>query len=232
VLRKEGDPVALAREARGARIAGPPLAPRVITTGRGVIDYAWVAGQPRPLEDLATGPARALGRMLARVHARRATSSGGLPGWPSRARDLRAYVRGRMRDALGRTATRAERDLVHHVARRLLMTCPADGAFAFLHGDLVTGNILWPASAPVLVDWEFWRMGDPAEDLAYVVAMNDMSAASAAAVHAGYGATGDLIARARAWEPMVLADAALWLRAHGEPGWARRLLARADAAAA
>ena len=109
---------------------------------------------------------------------------------------------------------------------------PADGAFAFLHGDLVTGNILWPASAPVLVDWEFWRMGDPAEDLAYVVAMNDMAAASAAAVHAGYGAPAGLIARARAWEPMVLADAALWLRAHGEPGWARRLLARADAAAA
>ena len=76
MLRKEGDPVALAREARGARIAGPPLAPRVITTGRGVIDYAWVAGQPRPLEDLATGPARALGRMLTRVHARRARARG------------------------------------------------------------------------------------------------------------------------------------------------------------
>ena len=232
MLRKEGDPVALAREARGARIAGPSLAPRVITTGQGVLEYEWVAGQPRPLHHLDDGSARALGRVLARVHARRTTASGGLPGWPSRARDLRAYARGRMRDALARTATPTERDLVHRAARRLVITCPATKTFAFLHGDLVTGNILWPASAPVLVDWEFWRMGDPAEDLAYVVAMNDMAAATAAAVHAGYGATGGLIARARAWEPMVLADAALWLRAHGEPGWARRLLARADAAAA
>jgi len=232
VLRKEGDPVALAREARGARIAGPPLAPRVITARRGVIDYAWVAGQPRPLGHLAAEAAHALGRLLAHVHARRTTASGGLPGWPSRARDLRAYARGRMRDALARTATRAERDLVNHVARRLLMTCPADGAFSFLHGDLVAGNILWPGPSPVLVDWEFWRMGDPAEDLAYAVAMNDMAAAAAVAVHAGYGSPAGLIARARAWEPMVLADAALWIRAHGEAGWARRLLARAEAAAA
>ena len=31
---------------------------------------------------------------------------------------------------------------------------------------------MWGPEGPALVDWEFWRMGDPAEDLAYLAEVN------------------------------------------------------------
>ena len=89
--------------------------------------------------------------------------------------------------------------------------------------------MVWPADGgdPVLVDWEFWRMGDPAEDLAYLVALNHLPATVADEVCRGYGADESLMARVDLWMPLVLADAGLWLRAHGDPGGGDALLDRA-----
>ena len=171
--------------------------------------------------------------MLAAVHARRATASGGLPGWRARATSLVGYARGRGRDAAARATTAGERALVDRAAacaREAAQQAPGGPRpFALLHGDLVGANVVWPADGgePVLVDWEFWRMGDPAEDLAYLVALNRLPATVADGVHRGYGADAPLAAREHLWRPLVLADAGLWLRAHGDPAGAAALLDRA-----
>ncbi len=227
LVRKVGDPVVLRREARGGRIAGHHLAPRVASSHAGALETHWIDGPLRALTDLVPEDARSLGRLLRRVHAQRATATGGLPGWAGRARTLRAYARGRARDALARADGAPERALVERATDAAIAACPPDGAFAFLHGDLVASNILWPAAGPVLVDWEFWRMGDPAEDLAYLEALNDLPGAITDEVRRGYGATRALATRIDAWHALVLVDAALWHGAHGDPRARHMLMRRA-----
>lgn len=230
---KQGDAAALRREARGARLAGPPLAPRVVECRQGALTSQWIPGRPRRLHRLDPDRAISLGRRLAQVHGRRATTSAGLPAWPGRVTSRVAYARARARDAMARARSGAERRLItdatHAAEAGAGVDTDAHPTFALLHGDLVEDNIVWPAdgSEPVLVDWEFWRMGDPAEDLAYLIAINDLPPEVAGRVFMGYGADWPMMARVDLWIPLVLADAGLWLRAHGDPGGGDALLDRA-----
>ena len=207
----------------------------VVRTAPGVLMTTQVPGAPRSLRRLGAGRAIALGRVLAAVHARRTTATGGLPGWPSRATDPAGYARRRGADAVARARGAAERRLAERATRAAVdsaLATPGDPApFSLLHGDLVGENVVWPAAGgdPVLVDWEFWRMGDAAEDLAYLIAMNDLPAGVAGQVLGGYGADAGMRVRIARWQPLVLVDAGLWHRAHGDPPEAAGLLRRARA---
>jgi thiamine kinase-like enzyme len=94
----------------------------------------------------------------------------------------------------------------------------------------VAANVLWPADGPVLIDWEFHRMGDPAEDLAYLAELNGLPDDVVSRVLEGYGAPG-MAARVEAWRGLVAADAGGWYRAQGMHEEAGRMLARARARA-
>ncbi len=83
-----------------------------------------------------------------------------------------------------------------------------------LHGDLVDANVVWGADGPALVDWEFSRMGDPAEDLAYLVEVNGLPDAVAGAVLEGYALPG-MAARMEVWRALAAADAGAWYRRRG-----------------
>jgi aminoglycoside phosphotransferase (APT) family kinase protein len=98
---------------------------------------------------------------------------------------------------------------------------------ALLHGDIALGNILWSPD-PVLIDWEYARLGDPADEVAYLFDQNGLTAPQRAAFWRGYGAgTSDdvrlahLMDRARWWEPITLLGSALW--------WVERLVRRTEA---
>lgn len=99
--------------------------------------------------------------------------------------------------------------------------------FRLLHGDLVRENIVWTPPGPRLVDWEFWRMGDPAEDLAYLCEVNALTPPAVAAVLQGYSVEG-MGERVDAWRPLVALDAGLWYLAHGDAARGEALLARAE----
>lgn len=217
----------------GARIAAPPLSPRVLGLTSGELRTALVPGRPRRLTRLDPQRAIALGRVLARVHGRRTARTGGLPAWSSRVASLTAYARRRGHDVLSRAAGSGLRDM----ARRAAASAEAGAAtaphapFAFLHGDLVEENIIWPRGAddPVLVDWEFWRMGDPAEDIAYLTTVgDDLPGQVTGRIYQGYGADRPLMARVDLWRPLVLIDAAVWYAEHGEPARVAPLLERAE----
>ncbi len=205
----------------------------MLASRAGALTSEWIRGGPRTLRGLDPGGAAALGRVISAVHGRRATASGALPGWRARATSLTGYAGGRARDAAARAATGGERALVDRAAacaRAAAQRAPGGPRpFALLHGDLVEANVVWPADGgdPVLVDWEFWRMGDPAEDLAYLMALNHLPPTVAHGVCRGYGADESLMARVDLWMPLVLADAGLWLRAHGDPAGGGALLERA-----
>jgi aminoglycoside phosphotransferase (APT) family kinase protein len=94
-----------------------------------------------------------------------------------------------------------------------------------LHGDLVEANVVWGPGGPALVDWEFWRLGDPAEDLAYACELNRLPPAACRALLAGYGAPG-MEERIDAWRTIVALDAAAWYLREGMPAQAAPLLTR------
>jgi thiamine kinase-like enzyme len=79
----------------------------------------------------------------------------------------------------------------------------------------------------VLIDWEYARLGDPADEVAYIFGQHGLSAAQRAAFWAGYGrATAHprlehLVARAEWWEPVLLLGSALWWLER----WSRRAAA-------
>ncbi len=199
--------------------------------GDGVLTSEWIDGAPRCLAQLGSDDAIALGVLLRQVHDRASSASGGIPQWPSRARSLSAYARGRARDCRARARGDAELDLITRAASLVTgATGGASSGFAFLHGDLVEDNIIWGPAGPVLVDWEFWRMGDPAEDIAYLEELNDVPPDVSAGIRSGYRAGSGVRQRADAWRALVLVDAAMWHRDHGDRASARALLERAEAA--
>ena len=105
-----------------------------------------------------------------------------------------------------------------------------DDRLALLHGDVAGGNILW-APHPVLIDWEYARLGDPADEVAYIFGQHGLNAAQRAAFWRGYQQRTPsqerlqhLVHRASWWEPGTLLGSALW--------WLERWSRRVDADAA
>ncbi len=223
---KRGDPRALARDAGGLRhAAGLDIAPRLIASRRGLLVTELLDGAARPLEAMRPHDARALGQAVRHLHEARRTRTGGRPEWTSRVRSLAAYRRRRVDDAIA--AAGPDRALAERVVASLApLAAPAvRQPFRFLHGDLVSGNVIW-GPAPRLVDFEFWRMGDPAEDLAYLIAVNALPPALVRGVLDGYGHAG-AAARVDAWLALCALDAGLWYRNASQPERADELIARA-----
>ena len=83
----------------------------------------------------------------------------------------------------------------------------------------------------MLIDWEYARLGDPADEIAYLFDQNGLSPGQREAFWRGYrqGAStqaplGHVAARVDWWEPVALLGSALW--------WVERWVRRAAADAA
>ncbi|WP_346909338.1 choline kinase family protein [uncultured Roseibium sp.] len=59
------------------------------------------------------------------------------------------------------------------------------------HGDLSPGNVLSGFDGPVLIDWEYSAMANPAWDLAYAILEHDFDASEERAFLAAYAETGN-----------------------------------------
>jgi aminoglycoside phosphotransferase (APT) family kinase protein len=105
-----------------------------------------------------------------------------------------------------------------------------DESLVLLHGDVAGGNILWTPS-PVLIDWEYARLGDAADEVAYIFNQNDLTEEQRGAFWRGYAQScrsarhvDYVMNRVQWWEPItVLGSAFFWVNL-----WSQR--ADADAA--
>ena len=228
-IEKRGSEEALAREAAAlALVAGAPWAPAVLAREPGLLVSSRMPGAPRPLAALDAREARRLGAVLRAAHETRRAGGGGLWWWTDPATTLAGYRGGRVRDAEAALAGTEHAGLAARAAAAAAPAEPEEGPdpFRLLHGDLVEANIVWDGSSPALVDWEFSRMGDPAEDLAYLVEVNGIPPALIAALLEGYGPPA-IARRVDAWRALVAADAGAWYLAHRMEAEAAPLLARA-----
>ena len=229
LVDKRGDHDALAREVAAlTQVAGAPWAPALIGHGPGWMRLTRLPGAPRAISAVAEQEARRLGVVLRTAHETRRARHGGLWTWEAQAATLGEYRRLRAQD----TERALEGGPDAGLARRALAA--ADGIecgeipFRMLHGDLVEANVVWGPDGPGLVDWEFSRMGDPAEDLAYLIEANALPQPVAEGVLEGYGLPG-MGPRVEGWRALAAADAGAWYRAQGLLDEASRLLARARA---
>jgi hypothetical protein len=85
-----------------------------------------------------------------------------------------------------------------------------------LHGDVADGNVVW-GREPVLIDWEYARLGDAADEIAYLFDQNRLTKPQRDAFLERYRqAVGSavrldhLLERVNWWEPMTLLGSALW----------------------
>jgi aminoglycoside phosphotransferase (APT) family kinase protein len=198
-----------------------------------------VAGNQRPPRSDAE--AMRLGEVVGGLHA---LGIEDFAGWPDATIALQPYLNARIakidgRLPLVRDPLPTDAQLRLRQARSLLdksLGTPqvreafqSRDALVLLHGDVAGGNIVW-TPAPFLIDWEYARVGDPADEIAYILNQNDLSDELRRRFWRGYerilagdGSSG-LRERVRCWEPVtVLGSAFFWVEL-----WARR--ARADEA--
>lgn len=138
-------------------------------------------------------------------------------------------LRGRLPMSIRSQVMRASSSVGASVERtRTAESFRGDDPFVLLHGDASAGNIVW-SEQPVLIDWEYARLGDPAEEIAYIFGEHGFAAPQRRAFWSGYRRGTErrlehVVERVGWWEPVTLLRSALvWLEQ-----WSRR--ADADAA--
>ncbi len=202
----------------------------------------FVAGQQRELSSARLAEIERLGSVVAWVHGRPADD---LADQPSKPGDLLSYAEGRLqsiistlacaRDPLPAAIQARLRGAANSVQRsweaaRDDRSFRTGATLALLHGDPGPGNILW-GPGPVLIDWEYARPGDPADEIAYLFDQNGLSPGRRAAFWRGYregvssqASLDNVINRVDWWEPVTLLGSGLW--------WVERWVRRAAADAA
>lgn len=181
--------------------------------------------------DLTAAPSveiERLGSLVAWVHG---CPTDGVVGQPAAPASMASYAEGRLESILSTLSW--VRDPVPHPLQAGLRTAADEverqweavretDAFrtgempALLHGDVAPGNIL-RGRDPVLIDWEYTRLGDPADEIAYLFDQNGLSPPRREAFWRGYRGhqpnqepLGSVVQRVDWWEPVTLLSSALW----------------------
>jgi len=218
----------LAREAAALRDPpGDAVAPEVLAEGEGVLVLTLLPGEHVAPRALAAADLGRLGASLRRLHDSRRTDWGQWPQWDAAERTLAAY-HAQVVAMVRAMAEPAHADRVERVLAALpALSAAGERPFRRLHGDLWSGNLLWHRGQPALLDWEYSRQGDPAEELAYLAEMDALADAQLEALTAAYGEPG-VTARVAAWRPLVALSAGLWYGELGMTERAEELLRQAE----
>ena len=241
-LNRDGSNRQLAKtqhEGEALAVVGGRLGPRLLWFGadgewleRPAMCLEFLEGEARVLHDAPAGDLEALGNAVGELHGSEldpdllrdarpvadATYGQELLAWSERELVLKRFpvsgLERRTREgaaaALGVAAASLERaGTIQHFAQR--------GSWSLLHGDLVHQNIVWGAGGtPRFIDWEDARIGDPAQELAYIVGEADLNDSQQDQLWCGYAASrpdADLDGirlRMAVWGPIVATASIRW----------------------
>lgn len=205
--------------------------------GHAVMCLEHVDGSSQPLDTAPPERLAALGAAVRRTHS---TPVDDLAVVLHAAPDLSAYVAERgqsmlarmplVRDPLPAPVQGRLREVAAWVEDAVdqLQTSSPPAAGRLLHGDVSAGNVLW-TPRPVLIDWEYARVGDPADEIGYVFGQNALSRDQRDGFLRGYAGglepapLARLVERVAIWEPLTLFGSALYR----VDLWSRRVRAAA-----
>jgi aminoglycoside phosphotransferase (APT) family kinase protein len=204
-----------------------------------------LSGRQQELQTVGSTQIEQLAALVAWVHARPVD---GLPESMGTTATIASYADDRLRAILSTLAwardplPRTLRDRLRRAAGSLAESFEASRdsasfnsgeALSLLHGDIGPGNVLWNPG-PCLIDWEYTRLGDPADEMAYTFDQNALTPSQRRAFWDGYQKGMDsssrlthIIERAEWWEPVTLLGSALWWVER----WVRRTELDAEGAA-
>lgn len=186
-------------------------------------------GTPAPLADATDADLNALAQVLACIHAHEVDH---YIVWPhlterrgTRADLLLARITSLPEYRSFDDSLRDDLLALYQALRQIELDGPGWHAmqFAMIHGDLSIGNILWSEAGVSLIDWEYTRPSDPAEELAYLITEQPVPENIVQRLRGAYIAHGgppDAWERLPAWLPFTALDSAFWwcdhLRERGE----------------
>jgi Ser/Thr protein kinase RdoA (MazF antagonist) len=203
----------------------------------------FLLGRQQELCSTRSAEIERLGSVIGWIHGQPAGDL--VEGLATTTNDLASYADGRLqsilsgmawvRDPLPAPIQARLKGAADSLERELELSLGAEGfrsgeTLALLHGDIATDNILWGPD-PVLIDWEYTRLGDPADEIAYLFDQNSLAAPHREAFWRGYRESissplrlAHVISRVNWWEPVTLLGSTLW--------WVERWVRRTDADAA
>lgn len=151
---REGDPAGVGPGLIVERVEGEAIARRILH------DPAFEAVRPRLLEQM--------GEELARIHAARAGAPGGLPRPRPGQRPAEADLERTEQSLREIGEPHPALELGLRRLRQLAPDCPSP---VIVHGDYRLGNVLVhpERGLAAVLDWELAHLGDPGEDLGWVV---------------------------------------------------------------
>lgn len=200
-------------------LAGCPGVASPVYYEEDILVHPTMPGESAPIEDANEDQIVALGRSLACIHSQEHAHYVIWPDLSPRIGSRRDLLTGRL-DSVKRYRAFDEGtvpellDLQHRLLELDLSDHGWDEThFSQIHGDLSVGNILWSEDGAYLVDWEYSRHSDPAEELAYIATEQGVSQATLDALRAGYdegGGTPDTWKRVAIWAPFTALDSAFW----------------------
>ena len=222
------------REARVLEKVGGVAGPRLYDFSadppgfdRPVMCLEFLRGDQPDLAGVGDEDLERLGRMVQRLHAQPVDD---LRDWAPPGAGLPAYVQERWRDHLA-SRLRAIRDPLPSRLQERLHAAVAVAAGAveelegltsgggerlvLLHADISGANVVW-VPGPVLIDWEYARLGDPADEVAYLFTQNALGEPQQDAFWRGYtegvadARARSIAQRARHWKPITLLGSVLW----------------------
>ncbi len=209
-----------------ADVSDCPGVPRMVYASDSLLVHRYLAGSPRPLQEASHAQLRQLASVLSCVHS---NIHQGFTPWPERQlvvgsrADLFSFRVQSLRSYSIHSAISVDQRIAG-----LLATLEAPDRFndpgwghtefARLHGDLSVGNILWAENSVNLIDWEYSRIGDPAEELAYLITEQPVDQSRINALKEHYGDEGGAIgawSRVPLYAAFTALDSALWWADYG-----------------
>ena len=226
-LRAEREAVVLQKV---GGVAGPRLYDFVAddpSFGRPVMCLEFLQGDQLDLFQVGPEDLERLGRLVQWLHAQPVDD---LEGWAPADGSLSAYVQARWRDHLASRLAAIRDPLPFPLQERLTaavavvagaveglerLSSPVGDQLVLLHADISGANLFW-VPGPVLIDWEYARLGDPADEVAYLFTQSALDESQQAAFWRGYsqGLPDDQVRsiarRVRYWKPITLVGSVLW----------------------
>lgn len=207
-----------------------------------VLTMHFVPGRSFELNAATSAETERLGSVVAAVHALPVDD---LADWSTDPGTIRSYANSRLVHILHGLPWARDplpvplRDRLRHAADVIRSGWDSqcdDESFrtnetlALLHGDIAFGNVLWGPD-PVLIDWEYARLGDPSDEIAYLFDQNGLDAPQREAFWRGYRmrvsselSLARVMERVGWWERLTLLGSTLW--------WVERFVRRTESQAA